>query len=78
MITTHTHTYAILEIDPEAFEAIKQKLTEAGYGHAFMPGGEIDMAGIALAPDKKSIFEAAAKARALHARTIEMEEATLP
>jgi len=46
-----THTYVILEIDPEAFTEIHNKLLAAGYSHAFMPDGEIDMTGIALAPD---------------------------
>lgn len=47
-----THTYAILKIDPEAFADIKWQLKQAGYEHAFMPNGEIDMAGIAIAPDE--------------------------
>jgi hypothetical protein len=51
MSIRNTHTYVILEIDPEAFNDIKKKLRDAGYDHAFMPGGEIDMHGIAIAPD---------------------------
>jgi hypothetical protein len=43
-----THTYAILDLSPEAFEEISTKLKAAGYDHAFMSDGEIDMHGIAV------------------------------
>lgn len=46
-----THTYVVLDIDPEAFADISKKLRDAGYDHCFMPDGEIDMHGIAIAPD---------------------------
>lgn len=59
-----THTYVILEIDPEAYEEIAAKLRAAGYDHAFGPDGEIDMHGIAIAPDNDAIFRTAAAARA--------------
>lgn len=47
-----THTYAVLEISPEAYGEIRGKLSEAGYDHAFddtrLDGELIDMHGIAL------------------------------
>lgn len=47
-----THTYAILEVSPEAYNEIHEALERAGYHHTFIQGrGEaeiIDMAGIAL------------------------------
>lgn len=42
-----THTYAVLEISPEAHAEIKAKLLKAGYQHA-ISGETIDMHGIAL------------------------------
>lgn len=44
----NTHTYVILELSQAAFDEIKRKLEAAEYQHAFMPGGEIDMHGIAV------------------------------
>jgi hypothetical protein len=47
----HTHTYAVLEISPEAFAEIHAKLEAAGYQHAFgTDDGQpcIDMHGIAV------------------------------
>jgi hypothetical protein len=44
-----TYTVATLELSPTAFDEIAEKLKAAGYGHAFMPGGSIDMSGIAVA-----------------------------
>lgn len=43
-----THTYVTLDISPAAYDEIRAKLEEAGYQHAFMEGGEIDMHGLAL------------------------------
>lgn len=47
-----THTYAVLDVSPEAYAEIRRRLEEAGYAHAFddrNEGGEvIDMHGIAL------------------------------
>jgi hypothetical protein len=51
-----SHTYAILEVSPAAFEEIEQKLRNAGYHHVFDTDGfdtdgrmvVIDMHGIAL------------------------------
>jgi hypothetical protein len=45
---TATHTYAELELSPIAYEEIKTKLKAAGYEHAFMEGGAIDMHGIGV------------------------------
>jgi hypothetical protein len=48
---THTRTYAILELSPEAYLEIRTKLLAAGYEHAFdrTEGVEtIDVHGIAL------------------------------
>lgn len=42
-----TYTYAILEISDAAYQEIKQKLTDAGYEHAFHED-VIDMHGIAV------------------------------
>lgn len=47
-MTTHTHTYVVLEVSKPAYDEIKSKLVEAQYQHAFEPTGEIDMHGIAL------------------------------
>jgi hypothetical protein len=50
-----SHTYAVLELSPAAYDEIARKLKEAGYDQAFdvynMRGGEpvIDMHGIGVA-----------------------------
>ena len=43
-----TRTYAVLELSAAAWDEIATKLRAAGYDHAFMEGGEIDMHGIAV------------------------------
>jgi hypothetical protein len=43
-----THTYAILDVNPSTWNDIAARLREAGYDHAFMEDGEIDMHGIAV------------------------------
>ncbi len=43
-----THTYALLELSPTAFEEIRSKLEAAGYSHAFHEPDMIDMQGIAV------------------------------
>jgi len=46
-----THTFAILELTPAAFEEIKTKLAAAGYQHAFIEEDDklvIDMHGIGV------------------------------
>jgi len=45
---THTHTVAILELNTSAFGEIASKLREAGYDHAFIDDGVIDMTGIGV------------------------------
>ena len=42
-----THTYAVLDISPAAFEEIHRLLEKADYHHCFI-GDVIDMHGIAL------------------------------
>jgi len=46
-----SHTYALLEVSSSAYDEIKRKLLDAGYGHAINAEGEIDMHGIALVKD---------------------------
>lgn len=43
-----TYTLAELEVSAETYNEIKQKLEEAGYDHAFLDNGLINMKGIAL------------------------------
>lgn len=43
-----THTYAELELSQAAYDEIKTKLLAAGYGHALMDGGTINMHGIGV------------------------------
>jgi len=52
-----THTYAVLEVSPAAYEEIRSLLEAAGYGHVRVNrGGQVllDMHGIALAPDSST------------------------
>lgn len=58
-----THTYVTLEISDEAYSEIRSKLATAGYQHAFMDGGEIDMEGIAVKSDGITALTTAALAR---------------
>lgn len=44
---THTHTFALLEVSAEAFDEIKQKLTDADYKHCFIDNA-IELSGIGL------------------------------
>lgn len=48
MAIRQTHTYATLEVSHAAYNEVEKLLRAAGYGHAFMPDGAIDMHGIAL------------------------------
>lgn len=54
---TYTHTYAILEVSPKAYEEVRKKLAAAGYADQFLDDAEhaevIDMHGIALAAEKE-------------------------
>jgi hypothetical protein len=49
-----THTYAELKLSPEAYDEISRKLREAGYDHAFMDDGAIDMHGIGVTRSETS------------------------
>lgn len=49
-----TRTYAILELSPAAYEEIAKKLRDAGYGHAFMEEGVIDMFGIGVSKEQEA------------------------
>lgn len=54
MRLTRTHTYALLEVSPETYQEIADKLKEAGYDHAFIEDDGkivIDMHGIGLVTD---------------------------
>lgn len=53
-MVTHTRTWAELEVSPETYHEIRDKLVAAGYGHAFGGDGEIDMNGIALVEQPRS------------------------
>ena len=44
---THTHTYALVNVDSETFETIREILIKAGYQHA-IDYDVIDMHGLAL------------------------------
>ena len=48
-----THTYAVMEVSQACYDEIALLLLDAGYGHAFMEDGEIDMHGIAVKPKEK-------------------------
>lgn len=43
-----THTLVDLPITPRAFNEIATALRAAGYSHAFLDGGRVDMTGIAV------------------------------
>lgn len=45
-----THTYAILEVSPEVYKEIADKLRAADYHHAFS-GDVIDLHGLAIQPE---------------------------
>jgi hypothetical protein len=54
-----SHTFALLEVSPEAYAEIAAKLREAGYDHAFYDEA-LDMHGIALIekkPPKQTVLE---------------------
>jgi DNA segregation ATPase FtsK/SpoIIIE-like protein len=44
-------TFVTLKISAAAFREIESKLRAAGYGHAFVEDGLIDMRGIVIAPE---------------------------
>jgi hypothetical protein len=44
-----TRTYVTMDVPPELYDLVRQKLLDAGYGHAVDDKeGELDMHGIAL------------------------------
>ena len=51
-----TYTYVELEVSPEAYDEIAEKLRATYYDHCFGDDGAIDMHGLALmrASEKKS------------------------
>ena len=56
-----THTFAVLQLSPEAFAEIKDKLEKAGYQDQFLNEGKglmIDMHGIAMKEKPKKVVEA--------------------
>jgi uncharacterized protein (DUF2141 family) len=59
MALTSIYTYAILEVEQATYDEIFEKLSKAGYTHAFHDNNGdgkivIDMHGIALAKTQKS------------------------
>lgn len=46
-----TRTYATLDVSPECYQEIRERLETAAYDHAFHEDGVIDMHGIALRPE---------------------------
>jgi hypothetical protein len=53
-VTRSTHTYVVLDLSPVAYDEIRRKLEDAGYGQAFHSenGAErIDMTGLAVSRD---------------------------
>ena len=56
---TGTHTFAILDLSPEAYAEIARKLREAGYGHSFTEDHDgrelIDMHGLAVRSEGPAI-----------------------
>lgn len=49
-MTRATHTFATLELSAAAYQEIAEKFRAAGYNHAFMEDGAIDMHGVAVVP----------------------------
>lgn len=46
---THTRTFVTLEIDPQVWDEIAERLRDAGYDHAFvLEGRGLDLHNIAL------------------------------
>lgn len=43
-----THTLALMDVSASTFAEIEQKLKDAGYDHAVLDDGNLDMTGIAL------------------------------
>jgi len=49
MTLCQTHTYAIMKVSKATYDEIERLLQEAGYDHAIMEDGALDMHGIAIA-----------------------------
>lgn len=45
-----SHTLATMQVSAVCYEEIKRTLQAAGYDHAFLEGGMIDMTGLAVVP----------------------------
>lgn len=55
MTARQTHTYALLEVSAASYDEIKTKLQAAGYGHAFLSNGTIDMHGIGVTREETDL-----------------------
>lgn len=51
-----THTLAELGLSPEAYDEIYGLLKEAGYDHALLDNGMIDMSGIGVTKNDRDIL----------------------
>lgn len=51
-----THTLALLDLPKAMYEFVRDKMKAAGYEHAFLEDGIIDMHGIGLSVDEDSAF----------------------
>lgn len=56
-MTQETRTVAALTISQTAFNEVSRLMLVAGYQHAFMPDGAIDMSGICIQPIVKKVVE---------------------
>lgn len=57
MIIRTTHTYALMDVSAETYAEIRRKLEEAGYQHAIMEDGVLDMHGIGIGTEADTIAE---------------------
>lgn len=69
-----THTFAELEVSPAAYDEIRGLLEAAGYQHAFLDGGAIDMHGIGLVRGEAAPPEADALLQRLEDGVIDPSE----
>ena len=47
-----THTVAVMKVPKSVYDLVAAELRAAGYDHAFLDDGSIDMTGVALAVEK--------------------------
>ena len=47
---THTRTVAVMEVSDSTYREIRELFERAGYDHALLHDGSLDMHGIAIAP----------------------------